>query len=113
MQLSTHMQVRLIGASQEVMPERYEIRMADPTDPAERKQAEPHPASSHRTPGELARDEAGPAGPAPQRRETMPAAPKQGRHKEDDHIRDAVQRSAHRAKSLAQPQNRPSRDSRK
>lgn len=37
-------------------------RMSDPTEP---NQAEPHPASSHRTPREIAKDEAGPIGGTP------------------------------------------------
>lgn len=36
--------------------------MSDPTEP---NQAEPHPASSHRTPREIAKDEAGPIGGTP------------------------------------------------
>jgi hypothetical protein len=34
------------------------------SDPTERKKVEPHPVSAHRTPEEIAKDEAGPIGDA-------------------------------------------------
>ncbi len=46
------------------------------SDPTERNKAEPHPVSSHRTPSEIAKDEAGPIGEAPNHhpnKETLPA----------------------------------------
>jgi len=58
--------------------------------------AEPHPVSSHRTPREIAREEAGPGGPSvePQPNGSFSHTAKAPR-KEDEHIRAAVQRSAH------------------
>ena len=43
------------------------------SDPTERYKAEPHPISSHRTPEEIAEDEAGPIG-NPKGRHAKPAA---------------------------------------
>lgn len=45
------------------------------SDPTERNKVEPHPVSSHRTPREIAKDEAGPIGEAPNHpnKETLPA----------------------------------------
>src|SRR6185312_7560285 len=58
--------------------------------------AEPHPVSSHRTPREIAKEEAGPGGPLtePQPNGPFSHAAKAPR-KEEEHIRAAVQRSAH------------------
>lgn len=38
------------------------------SDPSERNKDEPHPASSHRTPREIAKDEAGPIGGHPNKK---------------------------------------------
>jgi len=71
------------------------LRMTNPTDPKRPPPEPPHPASEHRTPREIAKDEAGPIGPAAPRVAAMPATPKKAPSKEDEHIRAAVQRSAH------------------
>ena len=67
------------------------------TPPAQPDAPEPHPSSSHRTPREIAKDEAGPGGPSkePQAEETLSPS-KKAPSKEDENIRAAVQRSAHR-----------------
>jgi hypothetical protein len=43
------------------------IRGTRMSDPGQLHQAEPHPVSSHRTPREIAEDEAGPIGESPNR----------------------------------------------
>jgi hypothetical protein len=68
--------------------------MTDPTNPKNAKTLEPHPASSHRSPTQIAKEEAGPGGGVPDGAE---AAPKKAHSKEEEHVRAAVQRSAHRA----------------
>jgi hypothetical protein len=59
-------------------------------------EAAPHPSSSHRTPREIAKEEAGPGGPStePQGQEASVGSEK-APSKEEEHIRAAVQRSAH------------------
>jgi DNA polymerase III gamma/tau subunit len=59
--------------------------------------AEPHPSSSHRSPREIANEEAGPGGPSPEPQAQEASVPREkAPSKEDEHIREAVQRSAHR-----------------
>ena len=65
------------------------------SDPAEANQANPHPISGHRTPSQIAKDEAGPAGPKPGEPGPTGHEPKRA----DKEIHDAVQRGAHAAKS--------------
>ena len=61
-----------------------------------RPEVEPHPSSSHRTPEEIAKEEAGPVGPSAEAQAASPRAPAvKAPSKEDEHIRAAVQRSAH------------------
>lgn len=61
------------------------------SDPIKAKQVNPHPASSHRTPGEIARDETAPSGPNGSETELAPPD-----LKESDKARQAaVNRSAH------------------
>jgi hypothetical protein len=43
------------------------------SDPSELRKAEPHPASSHRTPHEIAKDEEGPIGDARSQRKNVRA----------------------------------------
>lgn len=61
------------------------------SDPTEASQVNPHPATSHRTPRELAKDEVAPTGPKPA--ETPPPPP--DLKKSDKERQAAVQRSAH------------------
>jgi len=79
------------------------------TPPAQPAAAEPHPSSSHRTPREIAKDEAGPGGPSnePQVLDTLSPS-KKPPSKEDQNIRAAVQRSAHRDRK--QTPRRPTDD---
>jgi hypothetical protein len=65
------------------------------SDPSEASQANPHPISGHRTPSQIAKDEAGPAGPKPAEAGPTGHEPKRA----DKEIHDAVQRGAHAAKS--------------
>lgn len=77
--------------------------------------AEPHPSSSHRTPREIAKEEAGLGGPSTEPQARAPASPTEKTHsKEDEHIRAAVQRSAHPGKtqSAHRSGSDPSRHSR-
>jgi hypothetical protein len=46
------------------------------SDPTERKKVEPHPVSAHRTPEEIAKDEAGPIGDGSKAEHKKPAAEK-------------------------------------
>ncbi|MEO7216650.1 MAG: hypothetical protein ABI026_00475, partial [Gemmatimonadaceae bacterium] len=57
----------------------------------------PHPASGHRTPSEIAKDETGAVGSAATHGEPMrPLSESESMpRQEDEHIHDAVQRSAH------------------
>ena len=58
--------------------------------------AEPHTVSSHRTPREIAKEEAGPGGPSTEPQPDGPFAhTAKAPSKEEEHIRAAVQRSAH------------------
>jgi hypothetical protein len=70
--------------------------MTDPKKPIVPTPPVPHPSSEHRTPSEIARDEAGPIGaPARRAEPATDVAAKKPPSKEDQHIREAVQRSAH------------------
>jgi hypothetical protein len=62
------------------------------SDPAEATQANPHPISQHRTPGEIALDEAGPIGQADRdvsARSTAGAGVERTRHEKDPRRADA------------------------
>jgi hypothetical protein len=65
------------------------------SDPNETSQANPHPVSSHRTPEEIQEDEAGPAGPRPDKSGHVPPEPKKPKKKEDRARQTAAQKSAH------------------
>lgn len=73
--------------------------------PAPTPAAEPHPSSGHRTPGEIARDEAGPIGAAAApAQESESAGPAKEPTVEQKHIRAAVQRSAKVSEQKAESQ---------
>lgn len=72
--------------------------MTDPKQPKSVTPVEPHPKSGHRTPVEIARDEAGPVQPAPDQAPIAAVEPPKKPSKEDEHIREAVQRSADSAR---------------
>lgn len=63
------------------------------SDPTERHKIEPHPISSHRTPEEIAEDEAGPIGHASLRSAKL--APRDGERKD-------VEREKHKKNSKPQ-----------
>jgi hypothetical protein len=67
------------------------------SDPTETNKDNPHPVSSHRTPSEIAKDEAGPIGSKPA--EGNPAEPVTPELTKSDKERQAaVKRSAHTPK---------------
>lgn len=70
------------------------------TDPHEAAEANPHPASSHRTPRQVAADERGPTRPRPAKtapvRKAKPNERIDGEPRSDTARRSAVKRSAHR-----------------
>lgn len=69
------------------------------SDPTEGNEANPHPASSHRTPRQIAKDEAGPVGRKPTEAAAVdPESKREVGKKEDKERRAAVQKSAHAAK---------------
>lgn len=71
--------------------------VSDAVPPKPTSEPEPHPSSSHRTPGEIARDESGTGGPSvePQAQNSSLPGKVKTASKEDQNIRAAVQRSAH------------------
>ena len=71
------------------------------SDPTETNKGNPHPVSSHRTPSEIAKDEAGPAGPKPAAgKPAEPVAPELT--KLDKERQPAVERSAHTPKKYVE-----------
>jgi hypothetical protein len=77
--------------------------MTDPKNTKPPAPADPHPSSGHRTPTDIAKDEAGPGGPVVEKaNEDVIAAPTKEPTVEQKHIRAAVQRSAQAAEEDAE-----------
>lgn len=79
--------------------------MSNPNDSVE---ANPHPESSHRKPGQIAADERGPTGPRPAQtqpvQEVNPSERIDAERPMDTERRNAVKRSARKSAAIAQQQ---------